>query len=86
MALRMSDIPEDCGFTQFYPGEREWINVGNSCVINPKGEVIAGPLEGKEGLVVADIDLSEIAAAKRMFDVAGHYARPDVFDFRVRPK
>jgi nitrilase len=84
MALRMDDIPDDCGFKQFYPSEREWINVGNSCVINPKGEVIAGPLGGREDLVIAEIDLGEIAAAKRMFDAAGHYTRPDVFEFSVR--
>jgi len=29
------------------------------------------------------IDLRETAASKRMFDVAGHYARPDVFKFSV---
>jgi nitrilase len=83
-ALRMDDVPDEYGFKQFYPSEREWINVGNSCVINPKGEVIAGPLEGKEDLVIAEVDLGEIASAKRMFDVAGHYARRDVFDFSVR--
>lgn len=84
MALRTDDIPEELGFRSFYPGDREWINVGNSCVINPKGEIIAGPLEAGEGLVIADIDLDEVKAAKRMFDVAGHYARPDVFELSVR--
>jgi len=83
-ALRMDDVPDDCGFKDLYPGDREWVNVGNSCVISPKGEVIAGPLEAEEGLVIAEVDLREILAAKRMFDVAGHYARPDVFDFSVR--
>jgi nitrilase len=83
-ALRMDDVPGDCGFKELYPSDREWINVGNSCVIDPKGEVIAGPLEAAEGLVIAEIDLRDILAAKRMFDVAGHYSRPDVFDFSVR--
>lgn len=84
MALRCGDVPEELGFRSFYPADREWINVGNSCVISPKGEVIAGPLEAEEGLVIADIDLGDIRAAKRMFDVAGHYARPDVFALSVR--
>jgi nitrilase len=83
-AIRTDDIPEDAGFKDLYPGEREWINVGNSCVVNPKGELIAGPLEATEGMLYAELDLEEIFAAKRMFDVAGHYARPDVFDFSVR--
>jgi nitrilase len=84
MTLRMDDIPEAYGFKQFYPSERDWVSVGKSCVVSPKGEVMAGPLEEREDLVIAEIDLAEIAAVKRMFDVAGHYARPDVFDFAVR--
>jgi len=43
-------------------------------------------LEEEEGILYADIDLNEITAAKRMFDVSGHYARPDVFDFKVNKK
>jgi nitrilase len=83
-AIRLSDIPDELEFKSFYPGDREWMNTGRSCVINPRGEIVAGPLEAEEGLVVAEIDLAEIAGAKRMFDVAGHYARPDVFRFSVR--
>ena len=30
-----------------------------------------------------DSDNSDNIKAKRMFDVAGHYSRPDVFEFRV---
>ena len=60
------------------------MNYGNSCIINPKGEFIAGPVKEKEEIIYADLDLSEITAAKRMFDAAGHYARPDVFEFKVK--
>ncbi len=82
-ALRMDDIPDSFEFKKLYPEGREWINTGNSCIINPKGEFIAGPVEAKEEIIYADIDLSEITAAKRMFDAAGHYNRPDVFKFEV---
>lgn len=83
MALRMDDLPDRFEFKKLYPEGREWINTGNSCIINPKGEFIAGPVASKEEIIYADIDLKLISAAKRMFDVAGHYARPDVFKFRV---
>ena len=86
MALSMDDIPDEYEFKKLYPEEKEWINTGNSCIINPKGEIIAGPMEAKEGILFADIDLSEITEAKRMFDVVGHYARPDVFNFSVNKK
>ncbi|RMD95979.1 MAG: carbon-nitrogen hydrolase family protein [Calditrichaeota bacterium] len=83
-ALRMEDIPDRYEFKQFYPGNREWINTGRSCVINPKGEIIAGPVEAKEEIIYAEIDFGQIYAAKRMFDVAGHYARPDIFQLAVK--
>jgi len=57
-----------------YPGE--------SCIIDPMGEIIAGPVEG-EKILVADCSEEQIFAAKAICDVAGHYSRPDVFQLRV---
>ena len=79
MALKMSDISDEYEFKELYPKDREWINVGNSCIIAPNGKFLAGPLEAEEGILYAEIDLQQIIAAKRMFDVVGHYSRPDVF-------
>jgi nitrilase len=56
---------------------------GGSAIISPLGEFIAGPLFDKEGILYADLDLSEIVRAKLDFDVVGHYARPDVFQLIV---
>jgi nitrilase len=83
MALRMDDIPDEYGFKKLYPSGREWINPGNSCIISPKGKILAGPMEAEEGLLFADLDLREVLEAKRMFDAVGHYARPDVFQFSL---
>jgi nitrilase len=82
-AVRMDDLPDRFSFKKLYPEGREWINPGNSCVINPNGDYIAGPLNSKQEILYADLDLSEIIPAKRMFDAAGHYSRPDVFNFSV---
>jgi nitrilase len=57
---------------------------GGSCILDPTGEIIAGPLYDRPGLLTAKIDLSRLPEAKFDFDVAGHYARPDVFSFSVR--
>jgi nitrilase len=84
MALNMDDIPDEYEFKKLYPPDRKWINVGNSCIICPKGQLLAGPLEAAEGILYADIDLNVITEAKRMFDVVGHYSRPDVFNFSVK--
>jgi nitrilase len=55
------------------------ITPGRSAIVNPMGEIIAGPLENDEGILTAEIDLMEIVRAKFDFDATGHYARPDVF-------
>jgi nitrilase len=51
---------------------------GGACVVAPDGEIVAGPLYDREGIVAADCDLREALHAKRYFDVAGHYGRADV--------
>ena len=56
---------------------------GRSLIVSPQGHVVAGPME-ETGLVVAEIDMDEIARGKFDLDVAGHYNRPDVFAFGVR--
>ena len=86
MALKMDDIPDTFEFKKLYPDGREWINTGNSCIVGPNGKIIAGPLEAQKGLIYANINLDNIIAAKRMFDVVGHYSRPDVFKFKIKSK
>jgi len=56
---------------------------GGSAIINPLGQVLAGPHFGSETILTADLDLNDIARGKFDFDVAGHYARPDIFQLTV---
>ena len=56
---------------------------GGSAILSPLGEVMAGPLFDKEGILYAELDLGEIVRAKVDLDVVGHYARPDVFQLFV---
>ena len=51
--------------------------------MSPMGEVIAGPLYNKEGLVCAEIDLNDIVKARYDMDPTGHYSRPDIFKLTV---
>jgi predicted amidohydrolase len=55
---------------------------GDSCIIDPRGEVIAGPAKGEE-ILIAEGSGEAIRAAKACFDVAGHYSRPDLFQLVV---
>jgi nitrilase len=84
--MKFNDIPDRFEFKQHYPEGREWVNKGNSCIVDPGGKYLAGPLEAEQAILYADIDLNEIPSQKWLFDVAGHYARPDVFDFNVRSR
>lgn len=56
---------------------------GGSVIVNPFGEIIAGPVYDREAILTADIDLDDVIRGKYDLDVAGHYARPDVFSLRV---
>ncbi|KAK6463191.1 nitrilase [Scheffersomyces coipomensis] len=56
---------------------------GGSVIVNPYGEIIAGPLRGSEGLLSAEIDLNTIIEARYDFDPVGHYSRNDVFQLTV---
>jgi nitrilase len=82
--LRVSDLPEDFPDRErLYPDAEEWMNPGDSVVIAPGGEIVAGPMRKEVGLLEADIDITRVAAARRAFDVAGHYSRPDIFTLEV---
>jgi nitrilase len=60
------------------PEGKEIFGRGGAAIIEPgAGDVIAGPLYGAEGMVIADCDLRKGLHAKRFFDAVGHYARAD---------
>lgn len=80
-ALR-SDYPDDYD-TAFDQDPDTVYCRGGSCIVNPLGEIIAGPDYEGETILTADLDLRDIARGKFDLDVIGHYARPDVFQLIV---
>lgn len=56
---------------------------GISGIVDPISNYIAGPIEDKEQIVYAEINLDNIVSVKHMIDSVGHYARPDVFQLNV---
>ncbi len=77
-----SQFPEE-PFLGGFPAEADVLSGGGSLIVAPGGEVLAGPLEDGEGILTAEIDLTRVVAEKHSLDVAGHYARPDVFRLTV---
>lgn len=84
-ALRASDIPQDFPAREaLFPDPQEWVNDGDSVVIDPTGKTVAGPMRRETGVLYAEIDTARVAPSRRTLDVTGHYARPDIFELQVR--
>jgi nitrilase len=80
--LRRSDLPMDIP-NQISDEPDAILLRGGAAIIDPLGAVLAGPCFDDEKILHAQLDLDDIARGKYDFDVAGHYARPDVFQLSV---
>ncbi len=84
VAITNSDIPNDFPDREtLYPASEEWINPGDSVVVAPGGEIVAGPMRKEKGILFAEVDSKRVAISKRDLDVTGHYSRPDIFTLSV---
>ncbi|MBI2527751.1 MAG: carbon-nitrogen hydrolase family protein [Candidatus Rokubacteria bacterium] len=57
-------------------------HTGDSAIIDPRGEIIAGPAKG-ETILTAHGSLEAVLAAKAGCDVGGHYSRPDILQLHI---
>jgi nitrilase len=88
--IRASDVPGDVPFRdELYGDDDGWLATGNSAIVGPEGELLAGPVAEQERILYADVDTEYARASRHQFDSMGHNARPDVFrlqvDFASRP-
>jgi len=82
--LRKRDLPDDLELLRAIPGEPDdFLQRGGSAIIGPDGAYLAGPVWEEETIVYAEVDPARIIEERLTLDVAGHYSRPDVFQFRV---
>jgi predicted amidohydrolase len=86
--VRAEDVPDDlrdafrAGVGPGTPETGTWFP-GGSGVAGPDGAWVAEPLFDAPTTVLAEIDLETTLAYKHDLDVAGHYARPDIFTLTV---
>lgn len=69
-----ADYPQD-----FPPGEGDVVIRGGSCIADPFGTLLNGPVFDRGAVLLADLDLDVLDGAYLDLDVSGHYARPDLF-------
>jgi nitrilase len=80
--IRRGDFPADYRCT-ISNDSQEILMRGGSSIIDPLGNVLVGPVFNEEALLTSELDMDALVRAKLDFDVAGHYARPDIFSLRV---
>jgi nitrilase len=80
-----TQFPDEPALSGFKPDDATLMS-GNSVIVAPGGEIIAGPVKGEETILTAELDLSRIVEEKHSLDVTGHYARHDVFRVTVNTK
>jgi nitrilase len=65
------------------PADRDrddgWLLPGNTLIVAPTGDVVAGPVRSEERILQAELDLDDVLLGRHYFDPVGHYNRPDVF-------
>lgn len=76
------NYPPMCDEMSEKPADRALIK-GGSVVVSPLGEILAGPIYGKEEILFADLEPNEVVRGKFDLDVVGHYSRPDIFSLNV---
>jgi len=83
-AMRKDDVPDRLAFkAKYLAGGDDWINPGDSAIVDPDGKFVAGPLRHEQTILYAEVDPRQFLGPRGQLDVAGHYGRPDVFELTV---
>jgi nitrilase len=83
--LRVDQMPPELPPLEKYAKDPKGLMIaGGSAIVAPNGRYLAGPVFEQETIVAADCDLDETVREAQTLDVSGHYARPDVLEFRVK--
>lgn len=84
--LRAQDVPADFPHREALVVEGDEVFFdGGSAIAAPDGEWLLPPQGGaKEVLLYAELDATQVDRERQNFDPAGHYARPELLELRVR--
>ena len=68
---------------QYREENGDWLEEGNTVIVAPSGEILAGPVRQRDETLIADLDLGDVLSARRHLNPVGHYHRPDIFRLHV---
>ena len=75
-----ADYPDD--YTSvFGDAPDEVVTTGGRCIVDPLGNILAGPHYDGEAILTVEIDPSITIKGKFDLEVAGHYSRSELFEF-----
>jgi nitrilase len=80
--LTRDDVPAGFPLRDELP-DQDCFHDGGSAIAAPDGRWLVEPVARDRRLVIADLDLAEVARERQTLDVGGHYSRPDVLDLKV---
>jgi nitrilase len=80
--MRETDLTPDLRATGVYQSD-ELISPGDSIIVDPLGNVVAGPARGSETILYAEAPSQAALMARRGFDAVGHYGRGDIFSLTL---
>lgn len=80
--VKRSDYP--AALQSALVNDEDIMSRGGSVILSPEGEILAGPVYGREELLTAEYHPDEIVRNRMDFDVIGHYARDDIFSVMIR--
>jgi len=78
--LRAAELPPELEVDRrLVAAADDWVVRGGSAIYGPDGAVLAGPVYDAEAILTVTVDPGRLHEEAMTMDVAGHYARPDVF-------
>jgi nitrilase len=81
-----ASYPADLACYEDIQGDDDVLSRGGSAIVGPLGDYAVEPLYNQEGILTAELDLSQVTQSRFDFDAVGHYSRPDIFQLIVNDK
>jgi nitrilase len=78
-AIHRDEVPDRFEFKSLLPAHLEWINPGDTAIVDPDGKFLVEPVRNRQEVIYAEVDRTMLSGTRGQLDVVGHYARPDVF-------